>query len=374
MRIAVNTRLLLKDRLEGIGRFTLELISRIAIAHPEHDFIFIFDRKFDEKFIFSKNVQAVVVGPQARHPILFIVWFEISVRYILKKYKADIFISPDGFLSLSSKITAIAVMHDLNFEHNPEDIPFLVRVYYKFFFPRFAAKAQKIVTVSDFSRQDIIKIYSQIPSKVDVVYNGVNLIYSPLEAIEKQQVRDKYTQGNEYFIFVGALHQRKNLVNLFLAFDKYKSNSGNSVKLMIVGNKMWWTKQIENTYNSLSFKEDVVFHNHMSTSELRQVYGSAIALTYVSLFEGFGIPIIESFACGTPVITSNITSMPEVAAQAAILVNPLNIDEISEAMHNVETDKILRDKLIELGLERAKYFSWDDSAVKLWKIICEINS
>jgi len=119
MRIAVNTRLLLKDRLEGIGRFTLELISRIAISHPEHDFIFIFDRKFDEKFIFSKNIHAVVVGPQARHPILFIVWFEISVRYILKKYKADIFISPDGFLSLSSKITAIALMHDFNFEHNP---------------------------------------------------------------------------------------------------------------------------------------------------------------------------------------------------------------------------------------------------------------
>jgi len=115
MNIAVNTRLLLKNRLEGIGRFTLETFKRITVAHPEHNFIFLFDRNYSEEFIFSSNVTPMVVRPQARHPLLFKIWFEWSVNKALKKCKADLFISPDGYLSLSSKLPAIAVIHDLNF-------------------------------------------------------------------------------------------------------------------------------------------------------------------------------------------------------------------------------------------------------------------
>ena len=115
MRIAVNTRLLLKNKLEGIGRFSLETLSRIAISHPEHEFIFIFDRPYDKKFIFSQNIIPVVIGPQARHPFLFVLWFEISIPWVMKKYKADILLSPDGFLSLRCKKTCIVVDHDLLF-------------------------------------------------------------------------------------------------------------------------------------------------------------------------------------------------------------------------------------------------------------------
>jgi len=369
MRIAVNTRLLLKNKLEGIGRFSLETLSRMAIAHPEHEFIFIFDRPYDKKFIFSENIIPVVIGPQARHPFLFVLWFEYSIPYVLKKYKADMLLSPDGFLSLRCKKPSVVVVHDLNFEHYPKDLPKLVLKYYKYFVPRFIKKAAHIATVSEYSKQDIITLYGTSAEKISVVYNGVNEVYSPIEESEKQEIKNIYTQGNDYFLYVGALHQRKNLVNLFKAYDEYKTRHKTSTKLLIVGNKMWWTKSIEQAYHQMKHKEEVVFHHHMSTVELKEVYGSATALTYISYFEGFGIPIIESFACGTPVITSNVTSMPEVAGDAALIIDPFNIDQISKALYTIETDTALRQKLIEAGLKRQKDFSWDLSAAKLWKIL-----
>jgi hypothetical protein len=156
MKIAVNTRLLLKNKLEGIGWFTFETLKRITEQHPEHEFYFIFDRKYDDSFIFSKNVKPIIIPPQARHPFLFFLWFEFSIPYILKRLKADVFLSPDGYLSLSSKTKQVAVIHDLNFEHNPNDVPFLVRKYFKFFFHRWAKKATRIVTVSEYSKKDIV--------------------------------------------------------------------------------------------------------------------------------------------------------------------------------------------------------------------------
>ena len=124
MKIAVNTRLLLKGKLEGIGWFTYQTLRRMTEAHPEHEFIFIFDRKYDNEFIFSKNVMPVVVSPPARHPILWLIWFEWSVNRVLRKYKPDLFLSTDGHLSLSTKTPSVAVIHDINFHHRPGDLPF----------------------------------------------------------------------------------------------------------------------------------------------------------------------------------------------------------------------------------------------------------
>jgi glycosyltransferase involved in cell wall biosynthesis len=369
MRIAVNTRLLLKNRLEGIGRFSLEILSRMAKNHPEHEFIFIFDRPYDEKFIFADNIKPVVFGPQARHPFLFILWFELTIPFLLKKYKADAFLSPDGFLSLRAKKPQFGVIHDINFEHYPDDLPRLVLWYYRTFFPRFIRKAKHIFTVSEYSKEDIVRTYGTAEDKVSVVYNGVNEVYAPVDATTCQLTREQHTQGFPYFLFVGALHPRKNLVNLFKAYDLFINNTHSSTRLLIVGNKMWWTPDIKNAYEEMNHRKQVVFLGHQSISELKKIYGSALALTYVSYFEGFGIPIIESFTCGTPVITSNVTSMPEVAGDAALIVDPFNVEEIALAMQKLEEDESLRTQLIKKGKQRALEFSWDDSARKLWKLM-----
>lgn len=152
MKIAVNTRLLVKNKLEGIGWFSYETLKRITTQHPEHEFYFIFDRKHSDDFIFSDNVTPIELFPQARHPFLYYLWFEFSMPRLLKKLKPDLFLSPDGYLSLKSKIKSLVVFHDLNFEHYPEDIPWLERKNYKYFFPRYAKKADRIATVSEYSK------------------------------------------------------------------------------------------------------------------------------------------------------------------------------------------------------------------------------
>ncbi len=372
LRIAINTRLLLKGKMDGIAWFSYESLKRLSQNHPEHDFIFIFDRTYDPMFIFGDNVTPVVIGPQARHPFLFVLWFEISIPYILKKYKADLFFSPDGYLSLSSKVPNIAVLHDLNFEYYPKDLPFFSRNYYKYFFPKFAKKADRIITVSEYSKNDICKLYNIEASKIDIAYNGVNDSYFPIDEKEKTNIRIKYTDGKPYFIFVGSLHPRKNLVGLFLAFDIYKKQTKSNSKLVIVGNKQYWTKAIKNTYLKMEYKSDVIFLGHLSPEILNKLVSSALAMMYVSYFEGFGIPIIEAFKAETAVITSNVTSMPEVAADAALLINPFDPKEIANAMAKVESDTTFRQNLILKGKERAKLFSWNYTAESIWQSIANV--
>ncbi len=370
MRIAVNTRLLLKGKLEGIGWVAFETLKRIVRAHPEVEFYFIFDRKPDPLFLFAENVKPVVLFPQARHPFLFIWFFELSIPRALRKIKADLFYSPDGYLSLRSKVPQVVEFHDLNFEHFSGDMPKIHLWHYKKFFPKFARKAQRIVTVSEFSKQDIVNCYGVEPDKIDVAYNGVNEIFKPLSEAEKSVVRAHYSFGHPYFMFVGSLHPRKNLARLFTAFDRFKQRNKNDVKLVIVGEKRWWTEPIQQAYDAISCKDDVLFVGRLSADDLYKVTAAALASVYVSYFEGFGIPILEAFRCDTPVITSNVTSMPEVAQDAALLVDPFNEDAIADAMVKV-LDPVVRKDLIEKGRVRAQDFSWDQTAEVIWKSLSE---
>lgn len=368
MKIAVNTRLLLKDKLEGIGWVAYECLRRIVKSHPEVEFYFIFDREPDQKFIFAENVKPVVLFPQARHPFLYIAFFEFSLARFLRKLKPDMYISTDGYLSLRSKTKQIAVFHDLNFEHFPQDFPKIHLWHYKKYFPKYAKKASRIITVSEFSKKDICENYGISPDLIDVAYNGANDAFVPVNEDVKKEIRDKYSQGNPYFMFVGSLHPRKNLARLFTAFDIFKTKNENDIKLVIVGNKKWWTEPIKNAYDAMKHKDDVIFVGRLSAEDLHLVTASALASVYVSYFEGFGIPIVEAFKCDTPVITSNVTSMPEVAADAALLVDPFDVESIADAMEKI-LDENLRNTLIEKGRRRREDFSWDKAAEMWWKTI-----
>jgi glycosyltransferase involved in cell wall biosynthesis len=369
LKIAVNTRLLIPGRLDGIGRFADETLRIITTKHPEHEFVFYFDRKPDEQFIYNQNIKPVVLQPPARHPFLFLAWFEASLPLHFMRSKPDVFLSPDGFLSLTTNIKSVGVIHDLNFEHFPEDIPFLVRKYYSNLFPRFARKASRIATVSEYSKSDIANTYHINPKKIDVVYNGAGSIFKPLQLTEKEVTKQKFSQGNEYFFFIGTLHPRKNLVNLFKAFDLFKRNTSGSTKLLLAGARMWWTDEIRLAYEGMEYRDDVIFTGRVTDIELASLMASALALTYVSYFEGFGIPILEAFHCDTPVITSNVTSMPEVAGNAAVLIDPFSITSIADAMQKVASDEGFREKLIVEGRKQREQFSWERTAEKLWECV-----
>ena len=221
MKIAVNTRLLLKNLLEGIGWYTFETLRRIVKAHPEHSFYFLFDRPYDSSFVFEENVTPVVLSPQARHPILFMRWFDISVNRFLRKNKIDIFLSPDGYLSLRTKTPSLAVIHDLNFEHYPKDLPWVDRKYYQYFFPRFAHKARRIATVSEYSKRDISKQYNVPLEKIDVTLNGMNNKFSTIDEPEKVKIRAKFSDSKP-FSFCWSLTSRKTLQICFLLSTNLK--------------------------------------------------------------------------------------------------------------------------------------------------------
>lgn len=366
MRIAVNTRLLLKGKLEGIGWFTHQTLDRMVRKHPEHEFIFFFDRPYDPSFVFASNVTPVVVSPQARHPILFYIWFEWQIPRLLKKYKADVFLSPDGYLSLSTKIPTCLVIHDLAFEHYPEHFQGSHKLYWRHYSPRFAKKAERIVTVSTYSKQDIIKHYGVEPDKIDIVYNGAHDEYKPITWEEREEVKKKYTDGCEYFVFAGALHPRKNIVNLLKAFIQFKKKQRSNMKLVIVGRFAWKYEEVVKMREEMPFKEDVKWVGYMGVDDLSKIMGGAYALVYASLFEGFGIPILEALECNVPAIVSNTSSMPEVAGEAGILIDPLNVDDIADKMQLIYKDEALRSKLIAAAKEQVKKFDWDVSADKLW--------
>jgi glycosyltransferase involved in cell wall biosynthesis len=368
MNIAVNTRLLLHNKLEGIGRFSFETLKRITQNHPEHQFTFFFDRPWHEEFIFADNITPVALSPQSRHPFLWYWWFEFSVPAALKKHKADVFLSPDGYLSLSTDVLQIPVIHDLNFEHYPQDLPFLYSNYYRHYFPKYAIKASRIATVSEFSKKDISETYAINSEKIDVVYNGCNENFKPVTAAVKEETKKKFSRACPYFVYVGAQHQRKNLQNLFRAFDEFKK-AGSNYKLLISGQKKWWTSEMEDAYAGMHYKDDVIFTGRLSEEDLVNVLASSEALFYVSYFEGFGIPVVEAMRCNVPVICANTTSLPEVSGKAALLVNPFDVDEIAAAMKRITTDQQLKMQLISEGQEQSKQFTWDATAEKLWQAI-----
>ena len=270
---------------------------------------------------------------------------------------------------MRTDVKSIAVIHDLNFEHYPEFIKPVVRYYYKIFFHRFAKKAAHIATVSEYTKQDIVSLYGIPADNIDVVYNGSHDLYKPISEQEKVDTRKQFTNGEAYFIFIGSLHPRKNLTNLFKAFDVFKAKNNTNTKLVIVGNKKWWKGEIADTFEAMKYKNDVVFTGWQAPDILNKLLASALALTYISYFEGFGIPIVEAFNSETAVITSDVTSMPEIAGNAALLVVPFNIASIAEAMAKINSDEVLRKELIENGKIRRALYSWDKTAAKLWEVV-----
>jgi glycosyltransferase involved in cell wall biosynthesis len=369
VQIAVNTRLLLKNKLEGIGWFSYQTLKRITEGNKDVHFVFIFDRPYSEEFIFGDNITPIIVSPQARHPFLYYTWLEFGVKSTLKGLKPDLFLSPDGFLSLGAKCKQLPVIHDINFLHNPKDVKPLTRRYYNYFFPKFAKKATRIATVSEYSKKDISENYKIDPGKIDVVYNGINSSFQPVSEEIKIQTRKKFSDGKEYFLFVGSLNPRKNIARLIQAFDAFKKESNSEMKLVLAGSHAWGGSDIYKTIDTTSCKDDIVFTNRLNEEELANVMASAFALTFVPYFEGFGIPLVEAMQSEIPIITSNVTSLPEIADDAALFVNPFEVNEIKNAMLKLRNSPDLQKKLIANGIKRKANFSWDKSADLLWKSV-----
>ena len=370
MRIGVNARVLLSNRMEGVARYIYEVTRRMAMDHPEDEIILFFDRRFDPAFIFGSNVKGVKIGLPARHPALFKLWFEVSIPRALKKHKIDVFFSGDAYLSLRSKVPAVMVSHDLAYIHYPEHIPHSQLKYYQKYFPRFHGRADHIIAVSQATKDDIIDQYGISTDKISIGYNSSPEGFSPVSLTVKKEMQRKYSGGNPYFVYLGSLHPRKNITNLINAYDRYRHKRGGHNHLVIIGRAAWKYDTIKSVYDQSPFRDDIhIYHN--IGEEAKQILASAEALIYISLFEGFGIPILEAFSAEIPVITSNVSSMPEVAKDAAILVDPTDIDNISKAMIDIKNDH-QKSELISKGKSRLQYFDWKNTADIVYQCIKQV--
>jgi glycosyltransferase involved in cell wall biosynthesis len=367
--IVVNTRLLIHNRLDGIGRFAYETLMRITQKQEDVNFVFLFDREIHSDFVFSENITPAKVFPPARRTWLFNWWLNISVHNVLRDLKPDLFFSPDGFLPLRGETKCLPVIHDLNFEHYPQDIPSHYSKWYRNKFPQFAKRAERIATVSDFSKQDIHKQYGIPLDKIDVVYNAASNGFLPLTDERIKTARAKWSKGDPYFLYVGSLHPRKNLVRLVQAFAEYKKKHGGNIRLVLTGTPFWKNEPLRDALDMVPNREDVIFTGRVSEEDVREITGAALALSYVPYFEGFGIPLVEAMACDVPVISSNVSAMPEVAGDAALYCDPFSVQDIADSLHAVANDSSLRESLISKGrIQRDKY-SWDQSADKLWHVM-----
>ena len=370
-RIAVNTRLLRKNQMDGIGWFTFNTMKYIVQKNPSVEFHFLFDSGIDKDFLFAGNIVPHNLFPPAKHALLNIAWFEWSVKLKLKKINPDLFFSPDGILCLGWKGKQHGVIHDINFFHNPGDLNYSNRRYYNHYFPKFAERATRLATVSEYSRKDIHQSFGTPINKIDVVYCGINSFYKPATSEIIQQTKDKYSEGLPYFLFIGTMSPRKNILGLMEAFEEYKNETGNNTKLLIAGGGMYKTSAFHQYKSKMKWGKDIVFTGRLSDDELNKVLGSAMSLTFVPFFEGFGIPLVEAMQCEVPILCSNTTSVPEIVSNAALLVDPKNISDIKNGMIRIASDESLRRSLIEKGRIRKTFFSWEKTADLLWRSIEE---
>jgi glycosyltransferase involved in cell wall biosynthesis len=296
-------------------------------------------------------------------------WNDVAVPRVLRKIGANVYLSPDAQGSLRTTIPQLVVIHDINFEHHPDAVPGVYLKYLKSFTPQWVKRATRLATVSAFSKADLVKTYGVAHEKIDVVYNGASELCVPISQEAQQAVRDKLTDGKPFFVCVGSIHPRKNLQRLLPAFDVFKSTTRSDAKLVVVGDVFYMDGELKEAFENLQHKSDVMLVGRLDAEALYETVAASIANVYVSIFEGFGIPILEGFKCGVPVITSNTSSMPEVASDAALIVDPFSVDEIADGLKHIWENPALRNELVAKGKLRAVEFSWDKAANALWESI-----
>jgi glycosyltransferase involved in cell wall biosynthesis len=257
----------------------------------------------------------------------------------------------------------VVTVHDISFIHFPNCFNKLELFYHNILIPINIKRAYKVLTVSEFSRQDIIKHYLVPDNKVKAISNGVNRIFKSMPDLEKARaVLNGYNIFGKFILFVGRINSRKNVIALIKAFNNLKNSSKISHKLIIIGKNDFLSEVIKNEIKNCLHKNEIIMLGYVLEEHLPSFYNLADLFVYPSLYEGFGLPVLEAMSCGCPVITSKNSSLPEVAGAAGILIDPLNVEELANAMMKVINNSEFRKDMVKKGIEHAGKFSWEKAA------------
>jgi glycosyltransferase involved in cell wall biosynthesis len=297
-------------------------------------------------------------------PVKRILWEQLALPALAQRKKLDLLHATVNVIPIAGTCPMVVTIHDLSFLRYPGSFPPVQRTYLRTQVRRSVRGAARVIAVSEATRQDLINLFAVPAQRVDVVYNGVDDAFCPAPADQVARFRRQKGLPEHFILHVGTLEPRKNLVRLIHAFALLRRQTRDwpDLKLVLVGGKGWYYQDIFEAVRRLQLAEEVLFTGFVADRELPWWYRAATVFAYPSLLEGFGLPVAEAMACGTPTVTSALSSLPEIAGDAALLVDPTSEDELALALHQVLTDPNLARDLRERGLRQAARFSWKDTA------------
>ncbi|MFS0555802.1 glycosyltransferase family 4 protein [Brevibacillus sp. 179-C9.3 HS] len=278
------------------------------------------------------------------------------------KEKIDLFHGTNFTILPTTKAKSVVTVHDLAYMIYPETTSEKIYNHHMKWVPYSVNEANRVIADSSQTKQDIMKLLHVPEEKIDVVYLAADPMFKPMSPLECEYVRERYVLPGKYVLYVGTIEPRKNLMTLIRAFDKMKKRGHIEEKLVIVGAKGWKFSPIFELMKECQLENDVIFLGYVNDEDLVSIYNGATSLVLPSVYEGFGLPLLEAMQCGIPVLGSNVSSIPEVIGDAGILVEPMDIDSWVDSIENVVSDKQLHQRLVSKSLERAAQFSWNKVA------------
>jgi glycosyltransferase involved in cell wall biosynthesis len=362
MRICVNASPAV-HHIAGLGRYTQELMAALMAVDSANEYVAFYNRPSE----------AQVDPPLDRLPHLTTnlptkPWrMSALLGHVLRIPQdrlfpgVDLFHATDHLLPRLSRVRSVFTLHDLIFRFYPETHKPLNRWFLTFMMPRFLQAADAVIAVSESTKRDAVRLYGIDETKIKVIYEGVNPRFFPASPEAISVVRQKYSLSDSFILSVGTIEPRKNLTALLEAYRVVRDGGG-EFRLVIVGKKGWLYEGFFRRLRELGLEQEVVFPGFVFDEDLTAFYSAADLFVFPSLYEGFGLPVLEAMACGAPVITSNTSSLPEVAGDAALLIDPNSIEALTDAMKSVMENKQLRDQLRAKGPKQAAKFNWESAA------------
>lgn len=347
----------------GIGRYSIQLLHALARLPDAPELVLLMTEREDPQRLIEHYECHRLAGCHLL-PALMTAG-NLAVSNAIRRYQLDIVHDPNGiapFLGPRLGTRRIVTIHDAFAYVAPETHNRLDNWRYRWQLPAAARRSDIVITVSECSRRDLVRHLDLRNEQVSVIGEGVDSRFKPvLDNDERRAVLARYGIQGRYLLYLGGINARKNIARLFEAYSRVRSRHPD-VRLVIGGKRQWQTDEIEEAFHRLNLAPDVHFTGYLDDYDLPAVYSAAELFVFPSLYEGFGLPPLEAMACGTPVVTSNTSSLPEVTGNAALAVDPYNIEAIAQAIDRLLTDSALRADLRQRGLARASHLTWDQTA------------
>ncbi len=347
---------------EGYAAFLFSILGQLTSQFPQHRFLYIFNGPYDEKMVFAKNVLPIITGPKTSNSLRLQYRFNYRIPAILRKHKADVFVSMEGICSLRTKIPQCLLISDLAFINRPDKVKRSTARFYKKYMPAFLKKANAIATVSTFSKNIIAERYKIAADKISVVRPVVDDIFKPLDWDEQELIKEKYTQGRAYFFCNG----KSNLINLLKAFSFFKKRQKSNMMLLIAGDT---GENFKKEFNTYKFREEVKLLEDIDKAELVKVTGAAYAMIHPVIYDDIALPPLQALQCQVPVILAAAGSSPSVFGEAALYINSENHEDIAQKMMLVFKDEDKTKELVKAGNEILKQHELKKNADLLMQCI-----